>query len=79
MILFEKYVIRPFFHAFFVYFFLIMFNLGKKHTLLLLTFAYVCATIYNVYAHCIIFAEDVMDDGDGETCHSMKIICVCQA
>ena len=32
-----------------------------------------------VYAFGIIFLEDIMDDGDGETCHSMKIIGDCQA
>jgi len=36
---------------------------------------------YNDYRICILhkFLEDVMDDGDGETCHSIKIARFCQA
>ena len=38
-----------------------------------------CDIIRNVYASEHKFMEDIMDDGDGETCHSMNTILIRQA
>ena len=45
----------------------------------LLTNPYYYDIMSFVYAHEHNLTEDIMDDGDGETCHCMKIIGICQA
>ena len=44
-----------------------------------LTFSLLYDIIHSVYALGHNFMEDIMDDGDGETCHCMKIIRFSQA
>ena len=47
--------------------------------LYLLTFSIIYAIMLSVYAFWHNFMEDIMDDGDGETCHCMEIIYLRQA
>jgi hypothetical protein len=83
--LYEKYVKPEITGVFLLKYFIktsdnrMLFYIYYRFILYLLTFSLLYDIIPYVYAFRHNFMEDIMDDGDGETCHCMKITPIRQA